>query len=176
MQLPSHKTVSSQNVRYSFHHLQPSKVILPGRAKNGQDLIVRLSFMSHVYSKNYNALSLEAKLQDEAGNPRSFCPIRYNLSLQVRVLCEQLLLANEITWHSKDRHQKSNLAICDSPNLAGLKYLIFYTVFPSKSKNAHLEFLVKSAYEKQLKPSSISNPTRIVQILRTCHINNRRLP
>ncbi|UDF04521.1 hypothetical protein [Asticcacaulis sp. AND118] len=172
----NHGPISSNGTNYSLHHLQPFRIILQGHARDGTDLILRLSFNSHVYSTAHDAASLECVILDKGGHSRTFCTVRYSLSRRLPGICEALILNNDYTWQSTDRNRVNNLAMCESPLQSGMKYLIVYSVFPSRRPDIHLEFNVKSAYEKTIDATRIKNRQKIRQILKQSYFNNRPIP
>lgn len=119
---------------------------------------------------------MECLIQDEGGRPRTFCTERYSLSRRLPQICETLILNNDYTWQSTDRNRVNNLAMCESPLHSGLKYLIVYSVYPSRTADIHLEFNVKSAYQKALDVSRIRNRQKIRQVLKQSYFNNKPMP
>lgn len=170
-----HGPVVSCGQRYIMHHLQPHRHSLAGQGRAGADLVVRISYRSHVYSVTPDELSPNARFPDEHGRARQFCPVRYRASLQLPRLCCELIDRNQPTWPSRDRNGMSSLAVCESIHGGGLKYLIFFRVFPSAVAGLDVEMEIKSAYDAAHDPSHVKR-VGLRQVLKRCHFQNVEIP
>ncbi|PHR58267.1 MAG: hypothetical protein COA43_10925 [Robiginitomaculum sp.] len=160
---------------YDFDHLKPQTHTLEGQGNNGKDILIRLSFESHVFSRT--PLSGErSSFRDRRGQERVFCVDRYDRSLVLDNLCADMILQNFLTWESKDRNSKSNLAVVRSRLITGLNYAIFYYLFPSRSNSYDVEIVIKSAYEKYIDFSHIKRRNKTTQLIKKCYFQQKTIP
>lgn len=174
--IPTHQPIHSNGQDYSLHHLQPRRHSVPGHGRDGVDLIVRVSFFSHVYSTDPVVDAVEALFEDERRRVRQFCTVRHDLSVALPQLCCDLIDRNQPTWRSIDKSHLNNLAVCDSPLLNGEKYVIYFDVHPSRADGVHVEMSVKSAYVKFVDFSRTGKRDTMRQILKRCHFQGVRVP
>lgn len=161
---------------YKFLHLNPTAVDLPKDGLNGDNLRVRVSYSSHVFSTSQKPTAAFAKVKDEQNNDRYFCLRRYKLSEKIPAMCMKLLEQNEQTWISKDNNQASNLAVIDSNHTDGDHDVIFYSLFPSKVDGLDVEMVVKSAFNKYINFSKIKRKYGVKQQVKTCFFKNKSVP
>jgi len=173
----THQPILSNGTTHKLHHLQPFKVTLADQIAPGQDLIVRVSFHSHAYSQAHDrSPTVEAVFLDEGGKSRVFCPIRYKAYLSLHTLCTQFLLNNGLTFESKDRNQRNHLTIAGDPTTDGVKYHVYYELMPSKTAGVNVEFVVKSAYDKEYVAAHHKRREHVKRFLRQCHFKQERVP
>ena len=168
--------VHCSGVNYSFEHLAPRNVVIAGEGREGGDIVVRISFKSHVFSKSLPFRGEEFDFRDENDQKRSFCLTRYRASLTLAQTCEDLLVNNAPTWESRDRNRKSNLAIVEAPLVSGEHYAIFYYFFPSRKDGVDVEMVVKSAFKKYIDFSRIKRRYKMKQRLKECYYKNKTVP
>lgn len=173
----THSPITSNGSSHKLHHLQPFKISLPEQRGPEQDLVVRVSFHSHVYSQTYDgAATVEAVFPDEAGKRRVFCPVRYASCLLLPGLCENFILNNGLTFESKDRNARNHLAVCDDPSTNGYKYHIYFELLPSSSRGIDVEFVVKSAFDKEYVAAHHRRREHIRRFIKQCHFRQERVP
>ena len=159
-----------------FPHLVPHVVDLPNHGLHGATLRVRISYQSHVFSQSCAHNDKKFHFRDEGNNKRSFCIDRFNLSKGLPSICKNLLESNAYTWESKDKNRISNLAVIDGALVSGLHQIIVYYLFPSKVDGLDVEMVVKSAYEKNINFDHIKRRKRMIQMVKTCFYQKKRLP
>lgn len=173
----THQPILSNGTTHKLHHLQPFKVTLVDHIAAGQDLVVRVSFHSHVYSQSYSGgITAEFVFLDEGGKSRAFCPLRYTSCLSLDTLCTQFLQNNGLTFESKDRNQRNHLTVVGDPTIDGMKYHIYYELMPSKTAGVNVEFVVKSAYNKDYVAAHHKRREHVKRFLRQCHFKQERVP
>lgn len=161
-----------QNQTYPLCHLSAFGTILNGHGPQGSDIRVRVSYLSHVFSKTPE-LGEASDFQDENGKSRVFCFDRYNCSLNISQYCTESIQNNVLTWESKDKNGVSSYMVVKDIN--GNDYAIVYRLTPSLSGDHDVEFIVKSAYYKTVVHK---NPRRysIRGLIKTCCYHQRSLP
>lgn len=159
-----------------MHHLQPQTIKLEGKGRDGDDLIVRVSYHSHVYSKADSAAAVELRFLDEGGKMREFCTERYGWCLDLPSACKSMVVENYPSWPSEDGGGRNNMAVTEATPTSGVRYHIFYEIFPSQSEGIDLELVVKSAYEKEFDASRTGRRTKVHALLRGSFFNDRRIP
>lgn len=130
----SHPLIKSGSIEYSNHHLQPFRHALAGHGAGGSDLIIRVSFTCHVYSRQDSGQPSEFRFIDEGGRWREFCPTRHQASLDLPGLCATLMDENFPSWRSKDRNGQSNMAVTERQPASGYRYAVFYYLYPSRAE------------------------------------------
>lgn len=171
-----HSPITSRQVRYSVHHLQPQTIKLEGKGKDGHDLAVRVSYHSHVYSKADSEDATELRFLDEGGKMREFCTARHGWSLGLPDACRSMVVDNYPSWPSEDGGGRNNMTVTEAAPTSGVRYLIFYEIFPSQAKGIDLELVVKSAYEKEFDASRTGRRKKLHALLRESLFNDRRIP
>jgi hypothetical protein len=171
-----HSPIVSRKVNYSLHHLQPQKIKLEGKGKEGRDLTVRVSYHSHVYSKADSEGAIEVRFSDEGGKTREFCTERHTWSLGLPKACRDMVINNYPSWPSEDGGGRNNMAVTEPAPSSGVRYLIFYEIFPSQADEIDLELVVKSAYEKDFDASRTGPRRKVHALLRESLFNERRVP
>lgn len=173
----THSPITSNGTSHKLHHLQPFKIALPEQRGPEQDLVLRVSFHSHVYSQAYDGEpTVEAIFLDEAGKRRAFCPVRYGSCLTLPARCESFILGNGLTFESKDRNARNHLTVCDNPSKDGNKYHIYFELLPSSSRGIDVEFVVKSAFDKEYVAAHHRRREHIRRFIRQCHFKQERVP
>lgn len=162
--------------RYSFDHLQPFSVILPARNPTEQDIAVRISFQSHVFSRQYDPHHDAATITDESGTTRHICDIRYAASHTLPATCEAMILRNYLTWESQDRNRKSNLAVTGAELVSGPNNVVIYYLHPSRSEDIDVELVVKSSYAMDIDFNRVKRRFNVCQLVRKVHFEGVRLP
>lgn len=80
------------NQTYDFAHLEPFKFKIASQLAR-RDLRVHVTFSSHCFSRGYEPQTHpegEPIILDAAGRPRTFCVIRYRLSLGLPTVIQEL--------------------------------------------------------------------------------------
>ena len=134
-----------QNQIYTLDHLEAFGIVLNGHGPQGSNIRVRVSYLSHVFSKTPEVGEV-CDFQDENGKDRVFCNDRYNCSLNISHHCGDSIQNNVLTWESRDKNGASSYMIVKDDN--GAYYAIIYRLTPSLSDAYDVEFIVKSAYHK----------------------------
>lgn len=163
-------------MKYSNDHLQPFRYTAAGHALNGADLIVRISFTCHVYSKQDTPGAVEHRFQDEGGKWREFCPTRHVASQDLPQLCIDMITGNFPSWLSKDRNGASNMAVTERMPTSGEKYAVFYYLYPSRADGVDVELVVKSAYKLELNMAHFKKREKILTLIKRCYFQNVTIP
>jgi hypothetical protein len=168
----SHVDRVVQNQTYPLRHLGAFGTILYGHGPQGSDIRVRVSYLSHVFSKTPESGEI-SDFEDENGKNRVFCTERYNCSLNISQYCADSIQNNVLTWESKDKNSVSSYMIVKDVN--GGDYAIVYRLTPSLSEDHDVEFIVKSAY---LKTVVHKNPRKynVRNLIKTCCYQQKSLP
>jgi hypothetical protein len=167
-----HNSLQVDDTIYELGHLNSCAVILEKHGKDNADIVVRISFRSHVYSKTPER-DEEISFTDENGKARIFCVERYKRSLDLSQLCQKSISENWLTWESRDKNSISSYMLCEAKN--GTHYAIVYRLAPSLSTNFDVELIVKSAY-----PTTAirTNPRKfnVRSQIKMCYFQNKALP
>lgn len=167
-----HAPLNYDGREYNFDHIEAFHSSLDGHGRDGEDIRIRVSFQSHVYSEACSAFEIE-KFADEGNKFRKLCTLRYNLSLELPNLCESCIGDNWLTWESKDRNRVSNLMTVDIEG--GQSYAIVYRLTPSLSDHHDVELIVKSAYPKDnMRPNK--RKFNVKQLIKRCYFQNVSIP
>jgi hypothetical protein len=167
----SHQPIQDNGETFDLAHLDAISVILVGEGADGADIRVRISFQSHVYSEGCNQSEL-GRFADEGGAWRVFCSVRYGLSLQLGILCEQAIVNKWPTWETSDKNRISNFMTITLEN--GQSYAIIYRLAPSLSDNFDVEVVVKSAYLKA--PNPPKRKFNVKQLVNKCYFSGKAMP
>jgi hypothetical protein len=170
--IQNHDDKVVQNQTYSLGHLSAFGAVLNGHGPQGSDIRVRVSYLSHVFSKTpeFGAIS---DFQDENDKNRVFCTDRYNCSLNISQYCADSIQNNVLTWESKDKNGASSYMVVKDVN--GDDYAIIYRLTPSLSDEHDVEFIVKSAYHKTV---IHKNPRKynVRNLIKKCCYERKSLP
>jgi hypothetical protein len=167
-----HKSLNLNGVTYALGHLKPRIIFLKEQGKDCSDICVRISFLSHVYSKSPD-FGIKSDFKDEIGKERNVCPDRYQRSVNLPDYCENSILNNWLTWESRDRNSISNYMLATDNSSA--KYAVYYRLAPSLLENCDVEFIVKSAYVTNYIKY---NPRKfnVKSLIKKCYFEGRGLP
>jgi hypothetical protein len=172
----SFRPIRHGDSRYNFDHLQPFCVIIPARNPREPDITVRISYQSHVYSKQYDPHHDAATIRDENGTTRHICDVRYAASRTLPDTCKAMVLSNYLTWETKDRNHKSNLAVAGAELVSGPNTVVIYYLHPSRSEEIDVELVVKSSYAMEIDFKRIQRRFNVCQLVRKVHFEKVRLP
>ena len=160
---------------YEFSHLVPFSHTLYGQGGDNATIRVRASFKSHVFSTSPEG-DENADFQDENGKDRVFCQDRYNRSKHLPGLCLNAIITNALTWQSEDKNSISSLVVADDPLSTGLKYAVYYYLYPSKHDDYDVELVVKSAYLKEIEAFRIKRRHKLLSLVRKCFFTGTTIP
>jgi len=169
-------SITVDDIDYSLSHLRPFTCTCAGSGRDGADIVVRVSFKTHVYSKSPEIVSDPHHLFDENGKKRVFCKERYEISLTLPQRCREMISRNFLTWVSSDRNTISNMAILDGPIVDGDHAVMFYYLYPSLSSEVDVELVVKSSYIKSLIATRIKRRFNVVQKIKECYFKQKVVP
>ena len=173
--IPSSLTCDS--VRYDLGHLAPFVHLLEGQGRDGADIRVRITFQSHVFSKD--AADKPHHFVDEAGKRRAFCPIRFGVSMGLPAACSDFLLRNVLTWEERDKSSSSNLAViipAGAPLVSGSYQTLFYYLMPSRVPGIDVEMIVKTCYEKEINFDFRRRREKIIKHIKTAYYQQTTIP
>lgn len=173
--LPS--TLNCDGNHHSLSHLAPFVHLLAGHGHQGADIRVRVTFQSHVFSRD--ATQQPHHFLDEAGKRRVFCPDRYAVSLGLADICRGLLTRNVLTWEERDKSGSSNLAVltpADVPLVSGSYAVLFYYLIPSLVPGIDVEMIVKTCYEKEINFAHRRRREKIVKHIKTVYYTRVTIP
>ena len=143
-----------------FDHLVPFSHTLVGHGEDGADIVVRISYTSHVFSQSLVEHTDPFDFRDKNESKRRFCLDRYTGSLALHDLCRDMINRNLYTFISRDRNSVSNLTVVGDNLTTGPHYAIFYTLFPSRLDGYDVELQVRSAYERHINFENIGSRTK----------------
>lgn len=158
---------------HEFSHLVPFSHTLHNQGGDNETIAVRISFKSHVFSVSPQG---EADFRDENEQDRSFCQLRYNRSKHLPGMCLNALTTNALTWKSQDRNSISSLVVATDPLHPGMKYAVYYYLFPSKHDDYDVEMVVKSAYQKDIEADRIKRRHNVLSLVRQCFFKKVTIP
>lgn len=172
MIVSGHNELIIDGEAYSFDHLDATNIVLEGHGRDGADIRVRISYLSHVFSRTPGAQEAP-NFKDENDKNRVFCSDRYRCSISLPAYCNQSIENNFLTWESKDRNSVSSYMLVDDGD--GNSYAIVYRLTPSKTDRYDVEFIVKSAYLKDPIPK---NPRKhnVRSLVKKCYFEDKSLP
>ena len=160
---------------YGFDHLAPFRLVLKGQGRDGADLTVRIRFSCHVYTKARAEGGPSIKIRDKNGQARAFSPGRYERSLALPRLCEDMIRLKYPSWISSDRRRRRNLAVAGvKPRNNADAYHVFYELWPSRKKGIDVEMEIKSAYMRRIRTRGRRKTVLI--FIKRCYYDNRRQP
>lgn len=149
-----------QDRTYCLEHLNPLQLILPSERAR-KDLRLHVRFTNHVFTTAYDVVSHDPAfpiIPDHGGRPRSFCEVRYTLSLTLPSLI------SGFTHNSTKVHQTAaqrNWAYVTEIQTPKGPYYIFFELRRSSKDQRHMQDLnlvVESAYPKHpaMEPPKLS--------------------
>lgn len=171
------ENLNFQGQSKSLNHLQPFTHCLAGHAQDKADLIIRVTFESHVFSISDGQGAHD--FVDEAGKKRFFCPDRYAFSLDLPDEVRRVLDLNVYTWEEKDKNQVANLAVLAPANgqlVSGLHNVLIYYLYSSSVDGIHVEMCVKSCYPKEINFSKRRRREKIRKHVKEVCFKGGRIP
>jgi len=171
------QTLNFRGMSRCLKHLAPFTHRLPGQARDGVDLVVRVTFQSHVFSKSEG--SGPHDFVDVSGNRRYFCPARYAFSLGLESEVRKILDQNVYTWEAKDKNQIANLAVLAPASVqfvSGTHNVLIYYLHSSAVSGIHVEMIVKSCYMKVVDFKRHPKREKIRACVKRVCFNGGRLP
>lgn len=134
--------------RYELSHLEPFTFVVDSKLAK-RDLRVHVTFSTHCFSKAYDpALHTNGEpiIDSQTQRPRSFCPIRYELSRHLRPLIESLGHPKAKVWETAAERNWCYSITVDSPS--GPYYVFFEIRRASRERRQwqDLNLIVESAY------------------------------
>jgi hypothetical protein len=171
------QTLSFREQRKCLKHLAQFTYCYCGHAHNKSDLIVRVTFESHVFSTS-NGQGPHDFL-DENGNNRWFCEDRYAVSLGLRAEVAQILDLNVYTWEERDRNQAANLAVLTpaaQPLSNSTHRVVIYYLYGSTVPGIHVEMKLKTCYSKEIDFTKRSKREKIRTYIKSICYKGGRIP
>jgi len=144
-------TLEISGSAYSFGHLDPFVIIVNSDMAK-KKLRVHVRFTNHCFTKGYDAAvhpKDEPTIDDHSGNKRTFCPIRYRLSLSLPDIINRLIAPQEKVYQTIARRNWAYTVTVDDP--AG-PYHLFFEIRRASSSEKHLQDLnivIESAYHEE---------------------------
>ncbi|MBC8679354.1 hypothetical protein [Staphylococcus pseudintermedius] len=138
-------------VNYDFSHLDPFIMMVKSDMAK-KELKVHVRFTNHCFTRGYEAFSHpegEPVIPDHSGNERTFCPIRYRLSLSLPSIINGLVNPQEKVFQTAARRNWAYSITIDDP--AG-PYHLFFEIRRASRDERHLQDLnvvVESAYHEE---------------------------
>lgn len=158
-------------------HLRPFTHRLIGHAPDKDDLVVRVTFESHVFSVSESNGAHD--FLDEARKKRLFCPDRYAFSQGLPDQVRGILDLNVYTWEEKDKNQVANLAVLAPANvqlISGAHNVLIYYLYRSNVAGIHVEMRVKSCYMKEINFMKRPKREKIRTHVKTVCFKGGRIP
>ncbi len=169
------QNVTIDGVTHDCTHLTATVHTIVATQTGQQDIRVRVSYKSHVYSEKCE--THQADFLDELNRPRVFLPERYALCLNLPQICEGLVLQNGNTWVSTDASTNMNLACIPGANLVtGVHYVVFYYLYPSSVEGIDVEMVVISAFEREVNFDHIRRRYKVQQKIKEAFYQDKRVP
>ncbi len=169
--------VVSNGTTYDLMHLQPLRMQIPRSANDDHLLNVEIRFGSHVFTERNTETGKEVLIDDGTGALRRFSPDRYGLSLNLPDLCRQAMGDLFPVWESLDTGRKKSFAMT-GPWLREQKEVlhVFFRLRPGHAQSEiDVIMEVVSAYKRLARSRRMKRKT-IIQILRQCYFQRKRLP
>lgn len=141
-------TLTIGNQTYDFAHLEPFNIMIASQLAK-RDLSVHVTFSSHCFSKGYDAAAhpdSEPILRDSAQRPRTFCAIRYRLSLGLPTVVQGWNHAQSKVHETATRRNWAYSMTIQDP--AGPYHVFFEIRRAAKEKPQDLNLVVESAYHQ----------------------------
>jgi hypothetical protein len=143
-------TIGAQT--YDFAHLEPFNFSISSQLAK-RDLRVHVTFSSHCFSQGYDAAThpvAEPIILDSAGRPRTFCSIRYRLSLALPAVIHGLNHPqSKVRETATRRNWAFSMMILDP---AGPYHVVFELRRAVEEKPQDLNLVVESAYHQTRQP------------------------
>jgi hypothetical protein len=133
---------------YDFAHLEPFTFMIQSQLAR-LDLRVHVTFSSHCSSQGYDPATHPAGepiILDGAGRPRTFCAIRYRLSLGLPTVIQGLNHPRSKVRETATRRNWAYSMTIQDP--AGPYHVFFEIRRAAKEKPQHLNLVVESAYHQ----------------------------
>jgi hypothetical protein len=133
---------------FSLSHLNSLRLIVPSEVAK-RELSVHVRFTTHCFTKSYDAEMHPAGdpiLMDEGGRPRTFCPVRFPLSLGLPEIIRGLNHPKMKVYQTGSRRNWLHSAMVEGP---GGPYHIFFEVRRApaeRRRQQDIELVVESAY------------------------------
>jgi hypothetical protein len=150
MSPPYHAPVVIDGQAYAFSHLEPFQMQVDS-VKAGKRLRIHVRFMSHCFTKKYDVAchpKHDPILHGTAGRRRSFCPIRYGISVRLPEMIGALNHPRStVVQTARERNWLHSVSI-DEPTG---KYQIFFELrraAASDRERQELNLVVESAYHQ----------------------------
>jgi hypothetical protein len=143
-------TISSQT--FDFTHLEPFNFTITSQLAK-RDLSVHVTFSCHCFSQGYDAAMHpdgEPIILDGAGRPRTFCAIRYRLSLRLPIVIQGLNHPQSKVRQTAARRNWAYSLTIEDP--AGPYHVFFEIRRAGKEKPQDLNLVVESAYHQTMQP------------------------
>lgn len=136
---------------YDFPHLDPFIMTVNSDMAN-KSLRVHVRFTNHCFTKGYDVSSHpkgEVVIPDHSGNPRTFCPIRYRLSLDLPRIINELCDPQRKVFQTAARRNWAYSITVNDP--AGPYHLFFEIRLPPKEERYRqdLNIVIESAYHEE---------------------------
>lgn len=166
-----------QGTSRCLRHLAPFTHRLAGHGFAGADLVIRVTFQSHVFSKSDGTGPHD--FVDVSGNKRYFCPDRYAFSLHLEPKVRAILELNSYTWETRDKNQVANLAVLAqtaAPLTSGTHDVLIYYLYKSSVSGLDVEMIVKSCYTKEIDFKRHPKRERIRACVKKVCFNGGRFP
>ncbi len=138
-------------VKYDFSHLDPFMMIVKSDMAK-KDLRIHVRFTNHCFTKGYDRRDHpdgDPVISDHSGNDRTFCPIRYNLSLSLPAIIKSLTKPEEKVSQTAARRNWSYSITVDDPKGP---YHLFFEIRRTPQYERHLQDLnivIESAYHEE---------------------------
>lgn len=138
-------------VTYDFEHLNPFVMIVKSDMAK-RNLRVHVRFTNHCFSKGYDKFSHpegEVVILDHSGKERTFCPIRYRLSLSLPGIINKLCDPIEKVFQTAARRNWAYSLTIDDPSGP---YHLFFEIRRVSANERHLQDLnvvIESAYHEE---------------------------
>ncbi|VVO33979.1 hypothetical protein [Pseudomonas fluorescens] len=137
---------------YDFAHLEPFTFTIASQLA-GRDLRVHVTFSSHCFSQGYDQATHpvgEPIILDGAGRPRTFCAIRFRLSLELPTVIQGLNHPRSKVRETAARRNWAYSMTIQDP--AGPYHVFFEIRRAAKEKPQDLNLVVESAYHQTEQP------------------------
>lgn len=171
------KTLTFHGQSRCLKHLAPFTHRLKGHGPKGTDLVVRITFGSHVFSKSEGTGRHD--FIDESSNRRYFCEDRYAFSLTLTEEIKKILDQNVYTWEAQDRNQAANLAVLAPATVqlvSGAHNVIVYFLHKSSVPGIDVEMVVKSCYMMEVDFKRHPKRGKIRSCVKTVCFKGGRIP
>ncbi|MEQ3291563.1 hypothetical protein [Klebsiella oxytoca] len=137
-------------VHYELTHLNPFVMAVKSDMAK-KELKVHVRFTNHCFTKGYDRYGHpegDPIIPDHSGNDRTFCPIRYRLSLKLPAIINSLINPQERVFQTAAKRNWAYSVTVEDP--AG-PYHLFFEIRKAAQHERHLQDLnivVESAYHE----------------------------